>query len=491
MKHISIAYLLILFLVGAITFRLSAAPGNDECLNCHEALDGKVQTPAIAFKNDVHHAAGITCAGCHGGNSSVSDMEEGMDKKKGYTGIPSTKERYVLCVKCHAEKKAMQSFGYRGSTEQFEKLKSSVHFKNSYNDQGPIADCITCHGAHGILGAKNPQSRVHPTKIVQLCGNCHSDPSYMQKYNPGLPVDQVMKYRTSIHGVKNAKGDTRTAQCVSCHGNHEIYSVKDPRSAVYNLNIAKTCSHCHSDTVLMAQYNIPANQYKKYQKSVHGIALLEKGDAAAPSCNGCHGNHAAILPGAESVSKVCGTCHAFNMELFEQGPHKTAFNIKKIPECESCHGNHGIEPVTDEFLGTSSRSFCISCHQAGDNGYKTAAEMKQLLDTLTASKKNADQYLDIAERLGMDVTDEKYALKNMKQLLIKVRTSVHVASLGKFKEEIAPGFEIVKDAETHGRKSIENYYFRRKGLMVSTVIVSILVGLLYLKLKRIEKEDRA
>ncbi len=73
------------------------------------------------------------------------------------------------------------------------------------------------------------------------------------------------------------------------------------------------------------------------------LHLLEKGDLSSPSCNDCHGNHGAVPPGVESISKVCGTCHVLNMELFEQSPHKKAFDENDYPECESCHGNHLVK----------------------------------------------------------------------------------------------------------------------------------------------------
>ena len=176
-------------------------------------------------------------------------------------------------------------------------------------------------------------------------------------------MTRLAKYKTSIHGIKNLKGDINVAECASCHGSHGIRAVNDPFSNVYPTNIPKVCSTCHSDKVKMAQYKIPTNQYSLYVKSVHGIALLEKGDLGAPSCNDCHGNHGAVPPGVESISKVCGSCHTLNMELFEKSIHKQAFDKENLPECETCHGNHGITNATDELLGTGENSVCIKCHK--------------------------------------------------------------------------------------------------------------------------------
>ena len=86
----------------------------------------------------------------------------------------------------------------------------------------------------------------------------------MKLYNPALPVDQVAKYRTSVHGNLNAKGDPNAAECASCHGSHEIQPVKDSRSLVYATNIPSVCANCHSDAKLMAKYKIPTDQYENY-----------------------------------------------------------------------------------------------------------------------------------------------------------------------------------------------------------------------------------
>ena len=43
------------------------------------------------------------------------------------------------------------------------------------------------------------------------------------------------------------------------------------------------------------------------------------------TCNGCHGNHAALPPETAAVSQVCRNCHANNATMFDGSPHKKAF----------------------------------------------------------------------------------------------------------------------------------------------------------------------
>ena len=202
---------------------------------------------------------------------------------------------------------------------------------------------MTCHNAHGIVSTKNPDSPVYPLNVVATCAKCHSDAAFMRDYNPALPIDQVEKYRTSVHGKLNANGDPHPAECASCHGSHEIRGTKDTKSSVYATNIPERCSSCHSNDNTMKKYNIPTDQFAKFSKSVHGKALLERHDVGAPACNDCHGNHGATPPGVESVSKVCGTCHALNADLFSASPHKKAFDEhgllnpgKAVPTLQRC-----------------------------------------------------------------------------------------------------------------------------------------------------------
>ena len=483
-----IKYLLLLVLSLILNSNFNLAQSDDQCFKCHLDMD---DAKANLYITDIHHLKGISCAGCHGGDATSDDMDIAMSKEKGFIGVPEQTTRYQVCVNCHSDESKMKKFGSNLPTDQFENLKVSVHYQPTYNNQGPIADCITCHSVHEIKKVKDPESKVYPTRITALCGECHSSAEYMKNYNPSLPIDQVSKYRTSVHGNLNAKGDPNAAECASCHGSHEIQPAKDSRSLVYATNIPAVCSKCHSDAKLMAKYKIPSDQYENYVQSVHGIALLEKGDLSSPSCNDCHGNHGAVPPGVESISKVCGTCHVLNMELFEQSPHKKAFDEHNYPECESCHGNHLVKKANDDMVGAQKPAVCVECHKSGDEnkGLLVAGEMKKLIDSLKTIDSETTKILDEAGQKGMDVSDATFSLKDVRQVLIQSRTTIHAFNLDKYKEQIGEGFTIVNKAKLIGEEAIDEYYYRRVGLGFSTVIVTLLVIGLYIKLRKTEKKS--
>jgi len=472
-------------LAGCLT--VACALSADECLTCHAALGDK---PSALFKTDIHHLKGIACAGCHGGDATSSDMERAMNRKAGFLGKPNGDSISVLCARCHSDAQQMKGFHSAIPTGQFELLQQSVHGKLATNGKSRIAQCTTCHGAHGILAVKDPRSSVHPRNVVATCAFCHSNATYIRSYNPSLPVDQREKYRTSVHGARNAVGDIKVAECASCHGSHGILPPKDVKSSIYPTNLPQTCAKCHSDADYMKEYGIPTNQYEQYAKSVHGVALLERSDLGAPACNNCHGNHGATPPGVESISKVCGTCHALNSELFSSSPHKKAFDDLNVPECESCHGNHEILVATSVLLGTSPEAVCSRCHAVGTKSHDEAGIMRRMVDSLETSESHAKRLIEEAEQKGMEIGEAKFRLRDIHQARLEARTMVHAFNEERLRAIVEKGLGVATWASEEGRQAIDDYYFRRVGLGIATLIITILAVALYLFIRRLERQQR-
>ncbi len=458
----------------------------DQCLLCHEALADK---PSALFKHDIHRQKGVSCADCHGGDRSADDMERAMDKSKGFIGVPKGDGISEACARCHASADKMTQFKSTLPTNQFEVLKVSVHGRLSTTGKERIVQCTTCHNAHGVVSVKNPTSPVYPLNVVKACVKCHADAAFMQTYNPSLPVDQLDKYRTSVHGIRNVKGDPKVAECASCHGSHEILPAADVRSKVYATNIPGTCATCHGDAAYMKAYGIPTDQYEKFSKSVHGVALLQKHDLGAPACNKCHGNHGATPPGVESISKVCGTCHALNADLFSSSPHKRAFDERNLPECETCHGNHEIVAATNKLLGTTPEAVCRRCHseQEWPKGYSAAGLMRRLSDSLEFLESQAGVLVEEAEQKGMEVGEAKFKLRDVRQARLETRTQVHSFNEERFREVAGKGFATAVVVSEEAQSAIDEYYFRRLGLGISTLIITIVAISLYLFIRRLER----
>lgn len=466
------------------------AASKDQCLICHEVLGDE---PSRAFRLDIHYQKGITCAGCHGGDATTDDMEAAMDKARGFIGIPSGDRISQVCADCHSSKEKMGLFNSSLPVRQLELLESSVHGGLAVSGRERIAQCTRCHNAHGIVRVTHPRSPVSPLNVVETCAGCHADAGYMQRYNPGLAVDQLDKYRTSVHGSRNARGDLKVAQCASCHGGHDVLSATNVKSRTHALNLPRVCAACHSDAEYMKGYGIPTDQFEQFAQSVHGKAIFEKQDVGAPACNDCHGNHGATPPGVESISKVCGTCHALNADLFSASPHKRAFDEMQLPECETCHGNHAIVAATTRLLGTDDRAVCSQCHGDDDTGrgFAVASMFRRMADSLHASETEARERVEEADQKGMDIEELRFKLREVHQSRLELRTIVHAFNEARFAEVAERGLGVAAVVNAGATSAIREYMFRRIGLGVSTLIISALMVALYLYIRRIERLQKA
>jgi len=338
--------------------------------------------------------------------------------------------------------------------------------------------------AKGFIGLPAPRA------IPQLCGRCHSDATFMHRFDPNLSVDQETQYWTSVHGQRLREGKTDVAQCASCHGAHGVIAVRDPRSPVYPTRIPDTCGSCHADPEHMKPYGIPTDQLANYRKGVHGRALFDQGDLGAPTCNSCHGNHGATPPGIDSVSLVCGTCHAVQKELFSASPHREAFDAMGEPECETCHSNHDIEAPTDDFVGVGENAVCMNCHGEGDPGYEVAATVHQRMSDLKEAMAGARTVVDEAARAGMEVSEADVALIDANQALVESRNLVHAFAAAPVEEKVSEGLKIADQAHEMGVAALAELDYRRRGLSISVFFIVVLVIGLYLKIKQIEAREK-
>ncbi len=292
---------------------------------------------------------------------------------------------------------------------------------------------ISCHDCHGgdpnpafaedLLSAMDTELADNPfvgsparADQPAFCGGCHSDPAYMRRFAPDARVDQELEYRTSRHGIALAAGDTEVAVCADCHGIHGIRRTGSPDSSVYPTRVAETCGACHSDASKMAAYRLPdgrrlpVDQLPRWQLSVHGVAMNEKGDLSAPTCNDCHGNHGAMPPGLDAIGFVCGGCHGREAELFRASPKHELYEMHRenladagdegcaacheapepqaafvrpnpLTQCASCHRNHAIVRPTLGLLEPLPDTPCAFCHEGLG---PLAEETPELASTRTA-----------------------------------------------------------------------------------------------------------
>lgn len=356
--------------------------------------------------------------------------------------------------------------------------------------------CVSCHG--GDSSSSDPERamgkaagfRGAPERknIPEFCAKCHSDAAYMRGFNPSLRTDQYSQYQTSVHGKLHAKGDIKTAVCIDCHGVHDIQPPSDQRSRVHPLNVAQTCSQCHADAEYMRPYGIATNQFADYSLSVHHDALVVRGDLSAPTCSTCHGSHGAAPPGVGSVARVCSTCHVFQAQLFDSGPHRDAFGAMGLPACVTCHSNHLVKHPADAMIGTGKGSVCLQCHMEGDAGFVAAGTMHDDLARLDSAIARSDEILGRAERSGMEVGQAKLAEADARDDLMKARVEIHSVQPVTVDHDIEAGLKVTASTYQSGLDALAELHYRRKGLLVSVVIiVFVLIGL-FLMIRKLDSK---
>ncbi|MBI3020936.1 MAG: cytochrome c3 family protein [Candidatus Omnitrophica bacterium] len=391
-----------------------------------------------------------------------------------------TAEAANSCVECHRQFES-------GASAPTQAMGHDVHHQRGLS-------CTDCHG--GDPAATDQESAMDPAKgflgrparaeVPQFCARCHGDPAYMRRYNPNLPTDQYAKYLTSQHGKRNSLGDPDVAVCTSCHDAHGIRSKKDPLSPVFQTNIPGTCATCHTDAAIMERHGLPVTQHWEYAQSVHGQALLLRGDRAAPHCASCHGSHEAARPGVIAIGNVCAQCHSLTRDLFAKSPHKAAHEALGLPECEVCHGNHLIKRPSDEMLGTGPNALCVTCHEAGSTGFVTAERMRGAIERLKSELAGAEATVKQAARLGMDVSEAEFALHEADGKLTQARTYVHSFSADTMAPIAEEGERQARFAGEQGKQAIHEFHFRRQGLWITLTILALVVIGLWLKIRELE-----
>ena len=378
---------------------------------------------------------------------------------------------------------------------------SDAHFRRGLS-------CSGCHGGtpkdesmSNEIGKRWPKEEERHSDrswIPDFCARCHSDPAFMRGFNPTLATDQLNKYKESRHGMLLLREkDPRAAQCVSCHGVHGIRGPKSRKSSVNPQRIPDTCGACHANPRHMAGYKtdsgepMPVTQVPEYKASVHGQALLEKGDLGAPSCTGCHGSHAAMPPAVASVAQVCRRCHAMNGQLFDSSPHKVAFEENKWPECGQCHGKHAIARPMDALIGDRPGTLCHDCHaqHARDNAIcdKTSARFRAALDELSSGRAEVAPYeMELAEK-GLDVEPLSRAVSELDEALLQARSRVHSFDLGTFEQAAGPAGDALARARQSIAAAHADHRLRQRGLLAAIGSIGLLALGIALKLRELRR----
>jgi uncharacterized protein with PIN domain len=258
------------------------------------------------------------------------------------------------CLACHGDKSMSTTRGGKPVSLYVDGKKFATSVHGSFG----------CTGCHADLEGKDLP---HDTPAPVKCGTCHTT--------------EQEQHARSLHGKAVARGDPLAPRCVNCHGNHDIYPVKDARSSVAPLKVPFVCGQCHREgTPVSRNRPIPQdNILENYSESIHGEALLKKGLSVAPNCATCHTPHL-ILPHTDPASSInrrniaatCTKCHtqieSVHRKIIRGELWEKQANI--LPACVDCHQPHKIRNVF--YSQGMANADCMRCH--GDEKLRRARD---------------------------------------------------------------------------------------------------------------------
>jgi cytochrome b subunit of formate dehydrogenase len=394
------------------------AQSNDDCLMCHDddefTMIKNGRTVSIDVSETKYNNSGhskLKCTSCHINydDEEIPHSDDLTPKACGdchqkqiikhlfhpqlLRATGKEKGKDVNCINCHDYHyvKDPNDPGEKWSAENLPTSCGQCHqeIKNQYLasehhaafEEGMLGapTCLHCH--------KNPVAKVHKNedsvsvKISQekLCLSCHLDsPEVRSRTTPSAGF--ITMYDKSVHGSALNSGNHKAANCVDCHGSHEVLK-STSNSPTSKKNLPVTCGQCHDDIS------------KEYLESIHGYAL-KKGIKESPTCTDCHGEHN-ILKHDDPKSpvafhnlsrEVCSPCHSSlklsakygiisdRFDTFSDSYHGLAIEGGSIAvaNCASCHGDHSIKPSTDSTSRVHKSNLvetCGGCHPGANENF--------------------------------------------------------------------------------------------------------------------------
>jgi hypothetical protein len=274
------------------------------------------------------------------------------------------------------------------------------------------SSCLTCHGNAGLttvlpggeivnvgVNADEFHASIHGRNGIG-CRDCHSNITGYP--HPPLEFESYRAYAISRNGTCNqchqdiaarlegsahviaiSEGNLSAAVCTDCHGSHNTRPLREQP-----IQVSHTCQGCHSEI------------YARYERSVHGAALIGEGNPDVPNCIDCHGAHHVLgpmnAPFRLDSYKTCARCHADRelMAKYSISPNTVRawmndFHGKVVvltdeinpgrdtdkATCIDCHGVHDMLTTEDPGSAVSPErilSTCQKCHPEATNKFTGA-----------------------------------------------------------------------------------------------------------------------
>jgi len=351
------------------------------CIDCHEGFDGeksphqKPMTP-------------VDCTSCH----EKLGPKHAFHPRLGLAEIPNGKD--TSCTECHGThavasiKSSEFPFTHARQSESCghcheaarEQFRNSAHGISLLTGAPDAPDCLACHRQAIVSPRGSKPNGALKLAQAKLCEACHvSKPEISGKSVLGTHF--VSSFDKSVHGAALQRGIVESANCIDCHGSHEMNQSMVVGSRVNKARLTETCARCHKAQT--AEYNF----------SVHAVAL-RRGNLDSPVCTDCHGEHdilghndpASPVHPRNLSEQVCGACHSSIRLTKKYGLSRDAFQTfadsyhglaarggaVEVVNCSSCHSTHAIKSSLDPTSTVFQKNLvttCGKCHPGANERF--------------------------------------------------------------------------------------------------------------------------
>lgn len=320
-----------------------------DCTSCHDDLGKKhAFHPRLAAK-EIPAGRDTSCAECHG--------THGVAAVKALAFPFADGAQPESCGKCHSSAR--------------EHFAASAHGRAFAAKEQNAPDCLTCHREPIVRAPSAKLTLAQKLAQTKQCESCHVGKANVAGHAL-RGTKFVTSFEQSVHGAALQQGNASAANCVDCHGAHEMNRGMAANARLTKLHVAETCAQCHDKTA------------KEFSESVHAAAL-QNGNVDSAACTDCHGEHdirakkdpTSPVHASNVAQQVCANCHASlkltkkygiasnTFQTFADSYHGLAVRggSVEVVNCASCHSSHAIKSQADPTSTISKENLVKTCGQ--------------------------------------------------------------------------------------------------------------------------------
>jgi len=427
-----------------------------------------------------------TCTDCHGSHDILAISNP--DSRVYPTRVGET------CGRCHSDGERMAAYSLPNGeplpTDQYALWRHSVHARSMFErDDLSAPTCNDCHGNHG---AAPPGIE----SVAFVCGQCHGREAQLFRSGPKQRAfaqhneyleDAGGEGCPACHDSEEPQGNftalDRFIECSTCHGNHGVLR---PTVALLAPLPETPCMFCHEPFGEITEQVLVMDKTQGHYEEMRDEFLSEaeqQGLAGDERFNWLV-SEALELP-FHILRQAAGGEDAVLRPEFSRLFDK--FRIGRTIETYD-------DPLTGEELTVRVRR-CTDCHWADADeaiGATTAQGLLNRMRELTVLTASAERVLLAARRGGVEVRDGLAEIDQAVNDQIQLEALVHGFSKeagSPFLAKHAEGVAHAKAAINVGYRAVDELAFRRKGLIVTLLIIVLVLFSLGLKIRQLQRRS--